>query len=236
MDKFYYITLDVLSFLIPFLFSFETKRMHFIRHYNSLFKAIIIIGLFFVAWDIYFAYTGIWSFNPRYLLGFNMVYLPIEEWLFFILIPYSSVFIHYSIVYFFPKLSLAITHTARLNVVLFLIAFLVFVFNLNKIYTAASFGLFSLLMLLQIIFKWSFLRVFYISFMIILIPFLLVNSALTGLFTPEAVVMYDDSENLGIRIGRIPIEDFFYCFSLIYSIVLLFEKLKKKQGHEFYSN
>jgi len=71
-------------------------------------------------------------------------------------------------------------------------------------------------------------RRFYLSFIIIFIPFYFVNGALTGSYSAEPVVYYDNNENLGIRLGTIPVEDSFYCFALLYSITLLFEYLKTK--------
>lgn len=227
MQNYYYIALDVFSFLIPFLFSFEKKWMHFIRFWKPYFSAIFIVGIFFILWDIYFAYENVWGFNDDYLLGIRWFKLPLEEWLFFLLIPYSSNFIHYSLAYFFPKFELKKATTQSITILLFIISFGVFVWNLDKFYTASSFGLFAVLMLFQMIYQWEYARKFYLSFIIIYIPFFLVNSALTGMFTENPVVFYDNNENLGIRVGTMPLEDSFYCFSLLYSSVLLFEYFRK---------
>ncbi len=227
MQNYYYIALDVFSFLIPFLFSFEKKWMHFIRFWKPYFSAIFIVGIFFILWDIYFAYENVWGFNDDYLLGIRWFKLPLEEWLFFLLIPYSSNFIHYSLAYFFPKFELKKTITQSITILLFIISFGVFVWNLDKIYTASSFGLFAVLMLFQMIFQWEYAQKFYLSFIVIYIPFFLVNSALTGMFTENAVVFYDNQENLGIRVGTMPLEDSFYCFSMLYGSVLLFEYFRK---------
>ena len=223
MQHYYYIALNIFSFLIPFLFSFEKKWVNFIRFWKPFFLAIITVGLFFIIWDIYFAYQNVWGFNDDYLIGIRWFKLPLEEWLFFLLIPYASNFIHYSLEYFFPKLELSKRATQGISIILFAVSLGVFTWNLDKIYTASSFGLFALLMLFQMLFQWKYARRFYISFIVIYIPFFFVNSALTGSYSDKPVVFYDDAENLGIRVGTMPLEDSFYCFSMLYGSVLLFE-------------
>ena len=197
--------------------------MNFIRFWKPFFLAIITVGLFFIIWDIYFAYQNVWGFNDDYLIGIRWFKLPLEEWLFFLLIPYASNFIHYSLEYFFPKLELSKKATQGISIILFAVSLGVFTLNLDKIYTASSFGLFALLMLFQMLFQLKYARRFYISFIVIYIPFFFVNSALTGSYSEKPVVFYDDAENLGIRVGTMPLEDSFYCFSMLYGSVLLFE-------------
>lgn len=231
MQHYYYLLLNIFSFSIPFLFSFERKWMHFIRFWKAYFFAIIVVGIFFILWDIYFAYENVWGFNDQYLMGIRWFKLPVEEWMFFLLIPYSSNFIHYSLEYFLPHFTLSRKQTQIISLSLFIISFGIFIFNLDKIYTASSFGLFAVLMLFQIIFKWNYAERFYISFVLIYIPFFLVNSALTGMFSENPVVFYDNRENLGIRVGTMPLEDSFYCFSMLYGSVLLFEFLRRKWNY-----
>lgn len=226
--NYYYILLDIFSFLIPFAFSFERKMMHFIRFWKPFFSAIILVGLFFLAWDVYFTYQNVWGFSAQYLLGIYIFKLPLEEWLFFLLIPYSSLFIHYSLLYFFPKPELSRKSTYIITSILFGFSLFIAVSHTDKIYTFCSFGLFSLLMLMQLIFKFKYAQRFYLSFVIIYIPFFFVNNALTGAYSENPVVYYNSAEILGYRVGTMPVEDSFYCFSLMYGILLVFEYLKKK--------
>lgn len=219
------------SFLVPFAFSFEKKMLHFIQYWKAFFTAIISVGLFFIAWDIYFTYQDVWGFSPQYLLGIDIFRLPLEEWLFFLLIPYSSLFIHYALLYFFPKPQLGVKLTQIITVFLFGISLYVAVFHHDKIYTFCSFGLFAILMLLQLVFKYRYARRFYLSFIVIYIPFFFVNNALTGAYSESPVVYYNTSEIIGYRVGTMPLEDSFYCFSLLYGILLVFEYLKNKWNY-----
>ena len=65
---------------------------------------------------------------------------------------------------------------------------------------------------------------FLISYLIILIPFLIVNGFLTAI----PVVLYNDAENSGIRIYTIPFEDIFYGMLLFLLNVLIYEKIKPR--------
>ena len=60
-----------------------------------------------------------------------------------------------------------------------------------------------------------------------MIPFLIVNGALTGLFLNQVVVWYNPLENLGIRILTIPIEDFFYAHLMISSNIISYHYFSK---------
>jgi lycopene cyclase domain-containing protein len=59
-----------------------------------------------------------------------------------------------------------------------------------------------------------------------LLPFFIVNGILTSL----PVVMYNDSENLGIRIFTIPIEDTMYSLLLLLMNIVLFEYFKNEKS------
>ena len=74
--------------------------------------------------------------------------------------------------------------------------------------------------------KENHLSYFYITFLIILVPFFLVNGILTGSYIEGEVVWYNNNENLGVRIGSIPVEDVIYAFNLLYINLILIERLK----------
>jgi lycopene cyclase domain-containing protein len=80
--------------------------------------------------------------------------------------------------------------------------------------------------------KTRILNRFFISFLIILVPFFIFNGVLTGTFIHEEVVWYNPSEITGIRLLTVPVEDIGYAFSLLLLNLLLinnFQKLFKQQ-------
>ena len=65
-------------------------------------------------------------------------------------------------------------------------------------------------------------------YFVTLIPFFIVNGLLTGSFIPEEVVYYNDAENLGIRLGTIPIEDTVYGLLMLLMNVTWYEYFKSR--------
>jgi len=43
-------------------------------------------------WDVLVTARGHWSFNPAYVLGLNILGMPLEEWLFFVVLVFVSIF------------------------------------------------------------------------------------------------------------------------------------------------
>jgi lycopene cyclase domain-containing protein len=54
-------------------------------------------------WDIIATARGHWSFNPSYVLGLTIAGMPIEEWLFFVVVSFVSVFTWESTKYFMRR-------------------------------------------------------------------------------------------------------------------------------------
>ena len=63
-----------------------------------------------------------------------------------------------------------------------------------------------------------------------LIPFFIVNGILTGTGIEGNIVWYNDAENLGIRLGTIPVEDSAYAFSMILLNLWLFFRFTSDNG------
>ncbi|MFI0492283.1 lycopene cyclase domain-containing protein [Flavobacterium sp.] len=221
-----YLILNIASFLIPFLYSFES-RMKYIKRWKAVSVSIFITAVFFIIWDIIFTKIGVWNFNPRYHSGIKFFGLPIEEWLFFICIPYSSIFIHFAFHYFYPKVSLSDKTVRIIYWILIIVLLPTIILHYNQLYTAINYGVLVLVLTYTVFKVPNILNTFFITFLIVLIPFSLVNGILTGSFIDEPVVIYNNAENLGIRLGTIPIEDIGYAFTMLLMSLVLIKKIEK---------
>ena len=221
-----YLYLLLGSLLVPLLYSIFV--LDIMKYWKQFSLSAIIIAILFLIWDYFFTKAGIWGFNDNYCLGINIFKMPIEEWLFFLIIPFCSLFIHYAFLYLFPSLKLKTTTTFYITIALIIISIALVLMNFSKSYTVVNFTVLTFFLLLGLIYYKILLQKFYITFLIILIPFLIINGILTGSLTVSPVVWYNDLENLGFRIHTIPIEDVGYCFSLLFGNLVIFEILKKK--------
>ncbi len=54
-------------------------------------KALIVtlapVVTVFAGWDLIAVHSGEWWFSARYILGLRLAGLPVEEWLFFVVVP-----------------------------------------------------------------------------------------------------------------------------------------------------
>lgn len=208
----------------PVLLSFD-KRVAFYKKWKLLAIPILVTTIYFVIWDSFFTKIGIWNFNDKYILGWRILLLPIEEWLFFIFVPFACIFIYECSNTYIQKDFLQ-KHAYKINGSILLIIGVVSILNFHKTYTAFNFISAAVLMAyVQFILKPNWLGRFYIGYFIALIPFFIVN----GILTYMPVVTYNDAENLGIRLFTIPIEDTIYCLLLLLMNVIMYEYIKQKK-------
>jgi len=224
-----YSILLISSISVPFLLSFD-KKLRFYKQWKFVFPSIFMVTAIYILFDIYLTSIGVWGFNPMYHSPVLLFNLPVEEWLFFIIIPYASIFLHESLVLYFPQFQIPRKTSQIISVFLILALALIIILNLEKAYTVYIFSFVIIALLISLFDKTEVLRSFYLTFLVILIPFIAVNAILTGSFIESEVVWYNNNENLGIRFLTIPIEDFGYAFSLILINLLLIEKFKKKSN------
>ena len=218
-----YLVLDLFTFFGPFILSFD-KKVAFFRSFRFLFPAIFITATFFIVWDIIFTKNGVWNFNPDYLCGIWFFNIPLEEVLFFVVVPYASVFIYACLNAYFPQNKL-LKYELNINKFILFVLSIAITFAYGKAYTFYT-SLFTLCLLLFLL---SFRRPtwmanFWRAYLVHLIPFFLVNGVLTAL----PVVIYNNQENLSVRLYTIPVEDTIYSMLLLLMNISIMNELEKR--------
>ena len=215
MNLYLFINFGVVFF--PLLLSFD-RRVVFYRQWPAVIPAILVIAALFIGEDIVAVTRGHWDFAPEYAGKYRLLGLPPGEWLFFLSVPFACVFVYACVRSYQKERRVPFPRSLSL---LFVLAALIlgFVFR-HQGYTRSVMGLTALAWAALALLRpdlprsghfWSTMGITYLAFT-------LVNSILTGI----PVVTYGEEAIWGVRIGTIPLEDFFYSFSLLSLNFLLF--------------
>lgn len=213
----------------PLLLSFD-KKVHFYTYWKPLFSSTLIVATAYLIWDEFYTQWGVWGFNPDYLQGWYLGNLPIEEICFFIFVPYACIFIYECLKAYFPSLKLKMLA----GVFAFTISILCLVLSiiyLENLYTSvASIVALALTIWLYYGIKVEWYADFILTFLVIQIPFFFVNGTLTGMFTPEPIVWYNEVEMIGPRWVSIPVEDTIYNYGFLLLVFFFYKRFKGKKS------
>ncbi|MBK9637523.1 MAG: lycopene cyclase domain-containing protein [Bacteroidetes bacterium] len=229
--KYLYLYINLFTILVPFIFSFH-KRLQFHLHFFSFLKASVLVAIPFILWDGYFTSLGVWGFNGNYISGIKLYHLPIEEVLFFICIPFSCVFTYHCLLLFFNmKWEERTEKIVITTLVLFL--FITGIIYLSHLYTSVTFiSLAILLLILKFYIQVKWLPSFLSVYLVLLIPFSIVNGILTGTGLDSPVVWYNESHIMGLRLMTIPVEDVFYGLELLLLNVFFYHQFLDKKANK----
>lgn len=223
--QYLYLIINLASISIPFVFSFHPK-LNFYKNWIDFFKSNFIVSFVFILWDILYTNIGVWGFNSEYLIGVNFFKLPIEEYLFFLCIPYSCLFTWHCFEILIKR-PLFTKIEKHISFFLILCSTIVAILNYDRLYTTVTFALLAIsIFYFKYILKVKWLGKFYFTYLILIIPFLIVNGKLTGYGLDKPIVWYNDFENIGFRLLTIPIEDIFYGMLLILLHVFFYNYFK----------
>lgn len=225
MEHYTYLLVLFLTVIFCFIFSFHAK-IHFNQYFLPFIKASAIVAIPFILWDAWFAQAGVWWFNDRYLVGLRLLGLPVEEWLFFICIPFSCLFTWFVI----HKNYRVIKYHARaekyLTVIGIVICLAVCYRHANKIYPFVTFLVTAVsLFYLQFMARVNWIGEISCIYTLLLIPFFIVNGVLTGTGLEAPVVNYTPGTFFNIRILTVPVEDAVYGYTLIIWNVYFFKRM-----------
>jgi lycopene cyclase domain-containing protein len=233
MMQYTYVLILFFTVVICFVASFD-KRLRFDREFVPFLKGSALVGLFFIAWDVWFTSRGVWWFDTKYTLGLIVAGLPVEEWLFFIFIPFSCVFTYFCIDKFFKLQHIG----AFNNIVVFVSIIICAVVALrytDRIYTLVT-AVVTMLTLLVFHFV---LRIQWITqaslvFTLLMFGFLPVNGILTGTGLESPIVNYNPMDFMGFRVLTIPVEDALYGYTQFLLVLYFFKKFRRRQPESIY--
>lgn len=242
-----YLTVDLAVLTIPLVCSFD-RKVRFVRFWPALFPAIAIMMALFIPWDIAFTEQGIWGFNPDYLSGLWIAGIPLEEWLFFICIPYACLFTYESLKHYVPNpigKPFAIPASALLAILCACLAAAL----ADRWYIGLTCALTALLSagLAYGASRWPTVREWnhrlWFAYLPLLVPFILSNGVLTGIrfwqypalnhdvdAIADQIVWYNNNHNLQLRIFSMPVDDLVYGFLMIAMTVVAYELIAQRLG------
>lgn len=237
MEKLTYLWINLAVIAGPLLLSFD-KKVAFFKKWKFALSGMLLASGLYLLWDVFFTLIGIWEFNTRYITGFKIINLPWEEFFFFITVPYGCLFIYECLRVYFPgaeKPSVGKT----ISWILLVLVLATVVLNYDKLYTAVTGILLFFTLLNQLLVtKGRYLSHLYLAWLVAIIPMAVVN----GLLTSLPVLIYNNAENLGIRIHTlpindlkygIPVEDFFYNLLYMMWMIWIYEARKNKKELHF---
>ena len=177
--------------------------------------AVLPVAAVFVVWDAVAIAAHIWTYNPKYVTGIELpADIPLEELLFFIVIPLCGLFTYNAVdtilTYLRKKVARAFGAVVMTGLGYTLPAVLAVIAVCALEFGVLRTGLFR--------------RPAYWISMVIVFAFMIpVDGWLTKLSAP--IVIYDDSHTSGVRFPfDIPVEDFLFGFALVTAVLLLWER------------
>ena len=210
---------------IPLLFG-SGNRIRIFPKVKYFIPAIIFSGAVFLIWDNRFSQIGIWTYNPEFLSGKEILNLPWERWLYYLVISWVSLFVYEWVKIKFGSLKFDNVSLA-ISLVLFVLFGLLAYFSRQKLYSFFTFFLLAIYFGYTIFrnrFK-SHLTDFYISFIILLIPYFL----LSVIFVKLPVISYNSEYTLQFDLLQLPVENLVGFFFLLFINTTITEYLTERQ-------
>ncbi len=226
--KYLYFYVLVFTSAYPLAQSFE-HRIRYYKKWKRLFLGISVMMAIFIPWDIWFTDSGVWWFNHDYTSELRVFLLPIEEWLFFIIIPFACFFIYEVLNHFIKRDLLANFARPFLGIASIVLIIVSFVF-MDKLYPFVTFLSTGILGLITVKCNPKWLGRFLMMYFVSLIPFLLVNGILTGSLIENPIVNYNPEEIIGFRIITIPVEDSVYNLMMLLIVMWVYKGFKTEKS------
>ncbi len=208
------------------LFLFMKKTIVLVTEFKYMLPAIVFTGAIFILFNNRLLETGITEFNTNYLLGKKLYNLPVEEWIYLIIISLLSFSVYLLVSAKFENLK-------KTNLFIFISVVLLIGISYVAWSTRDKLIPFFISFLLAIYLAYTLFRKrfyphlakFYISYLIVAIPFLCLRAIVNSL----PILIYKNEHIFGIRLFNMPVEEFAYLFLLMLINITIFEYLRNNQ-------
>ena len=212
-----YLALNLFIIAVPLWYT-PDKRTAYYRRLPAVVLSIAVVSTCYLVWDILVTAHGEWSFNSRYLTGVQIFNIPLEEVLFFITVPYSCLFIYEVVLYATRSSSFKLPVSIIIASILGLWATSLAVYSQG--YTAKALASCGFFLMVALVLDRPMIKSkqYWIWLAVCYVPFLIINTVLTAL----PVVEYSNKAIWGLRVGTIPVEDFFYNYAMLSFYLLVY--------------
>lgn len=202
----------------PLALSFDQK-VFFIGNILPVLVATVVVGAIYIAWDAWVVRLGDWKFNPEWTGMWRLFDLPAGEWLFFLSVPYASLFLFEVFGAYFGRAMVSIVPRWMSFVLAGVFMSLAYAFR-KKHYTFLAMFSVAVFMVLQGLLVPDFWKRqdILLTMGSSVGTFLLVN----GIYTRLPTIHYNPNAIWGVRVGTIPLEDFFYNLGMLGFYLLVY--------------
>jgi lycopene cyclase domain-containing protein len=221
-----YLWLNIFLLLVPVVLSFH-KKIHFFSKWKFAVPAIILSSVFFITWDVFFTWLGVWRVNPEQFTGVALMNVPLEQLLLYFSAPFAFLFLHeilpftHSVERFSLPLRLLLWFVFFLNLLLILLYY-------DRIYTLyTGLGTCFTILVLLITRHIRYTGAYILCWMVCLIPITLV----CGIFASFPVIEYNKLEVSGFSLFSVPAEDLLFTFLFFLVNTAFYEGFKGSSEH-----
>ena len=212
-----YLIINLLIFLPVLILSFRTDvKPH--RHPIALLAAYILVSVPFILWDIWATGAGHWAFNSDYLMGPELMGVPLEEWLFFITVPFAMIYTWGVVKKFISDKPAPLAWPFLGFGIIAGISIWMLLNYWSNGYTRTAAIATLITVCIGLFIRLSYTVRFWTFQLLLLSMFLIFNSVLTSL----PIITYGAYAIIGFKIGTIPVEDFFFGFAFVNLFLYVF--------------
>lgn len=224
MATYAYWGLLALTAVVPLVLSFARWQFRWSQQdWLRLLQVFVFVSVPFVLLDALSHDRGWWAYNPHFITGVRLGGLPLEEIMFFFVIPFACLYLYSAAVRAAKDSPIRRRLLWRGVLGLCMAASLALVLLQPKERTVVDAVLFIIIATMAMVRPPTRIGALWLTVIVGL--FLLVNTALTAL----PIVTYDRAFGSVYRLGTIPLEDVLYNFSFLYLSLLVWrgEPLRK---------